>query len=142
MTTINDIRKRLSAVSIKDESFKSVSDTKSSITDIQKEQLSKGLNAEGKKLRRYRSRKYAVAKNAINPLPGLGNPDLRLTGSFYAGFKTVVTPETFATTSSDSKNEALTQKYDPFGLNKESKVEYVKDLRPVFVKKVREKLRL
>jgi hypothetical protein len=83
-----------------------------------------------------------MAKNSMNPLPGLGVPDLKLTGAFYRGFQTKVTPEAFSTSSTDEKNDALTAKYDPFGLDQESKSEYIEKLRPVFVKNVKGKLKL
>lgn len=142
MATINIIRARISSLSIKDESYKAVLETKQDITNIQKEQLLHGLDAGGNKLRKYRGRKYALAKAFMNPLPGFGNPDLNLTGSFYAGFETVVNPISFATHSADPKNEFLVKKYDPFGLNIDSKNEYIKELRPVFIKNVRQKLQL
>lgn len=142
MTTINQLRGRLKSLNVKDESFHAVEETKNSITSIQKDQMFHGLNAAGERIGRYRNNKYARVKNEFNPLPGLGVPDLKLTGAFYAGFKTEVTPEVFKTTSMDPKNEELTAKYDPFGLNNESKAEYVNELRPVFIKKVREKLQL
>lgn len=132
--------KRLSSLDVKNESFIAVSETKETITDIQKEQMYHGLNAEGKRIGRYRTMKYALAKNSMNPLPGLGIPDLKLTGAFYAGFKTEVDPEVFRTFSTDIKNEALTEKYDPFGLDQESKAEYGGKLKPVLVKNVKEKL--
>lgn len=142
MTTVNDMIRRVSSLDIKNEAFIAVTETKDEITEIQKEQMFHGLNAEGKRIGRYRSIKYARAKNEMNPLPGLGIPDLKLTGAFYAGFKTEVTPEVFKTFSLDAKNEALTEKYDPFGLDAESKSEYAGKLKPVLVKNVKEKLKV
>lgn len=142
MSTINQLRSRLTALNVKEVGYQSVEETKEVIAEIQREQMFQGLNAEGKKIGRYRNNKYARAKNEMNPLPGLGIPDLKLTGAFYRGFETKVTPETFSTSSTDEKNDELTAKYDPFGLNKESKVDYAEKLRPVFVKNVKEKLKL
>lgn len=142
MSTINELRSRLTALNVKEVSYESVVETKELITEIQREQMFQGLNAEGKKIGRYRSNKYARAKNEMNPLPGLGIPDLKLTGAFYRGFETKVTPEIFSTSSTDEKNDELTAKYDPFGLDKDSKSEYTEKLRPVLVKNVKEKLKL
>ena len=125
---------------VKQASYEAVVQTKEVITDLQKEQMYQGLNSEGKKIGRYRNNKYARAKFDMNPLPGLGIPDLKLTGAFYAGFKTEVTPEIFITSSTDEKNADLTAKYDPFGLDQESKTEYADKLKPVFTKNVRDKL--
>jgi hypothetical protein len=140
MATVNAMIGRMKALDVKAVSFNSVVETKETITEIQKEQMYQGFNGSGKKIGRYRSYKYARAKNSMNPLPGLGVPDLKLTGAFYSGFKTEVTPETFKTTSTDPKNDELTAKYDPFGLDKESKAEYAVKLKPVLVKNVKEKL--
>lgn len=140
--TVNQFRSKLAAVNVGEVSFESVNETRETIAEIQKGQMYKGLNGEGKKIGRYRSNKYARAKSSMNPLPGLGIPDLKLTGAFYAGMITKVDPETFVTTSTDSKNEALTQKYDPFGLDAQSKIEYAEKLRPVLVKNAKLKLQL
>lgn len=134
--------KRLSSLDVKNEAFIAVSETKDEITKIQKEQMYQGLNAEGEKIGRYRNNKYARVKNEMNPLPGLGVPDLKLTGAFYTGFKTEVTPEVFKTSSTDSKNDELTAKYDPFGLNKDSKSEYAQKLKPVLVRNIKQKLKV
>lgn len=143
MATVNDMIRRMKSLSVKDVSYKSVVDTKETVTDIQKEQMSHGLDAEGNKIApKYRRMRYALAKFAVNPLAGLGVPDLRLTGAFYAGFQTKVTPETFATISTDEKNDVLIKKYDPFGLDPESKAEYAGKLKPVLVKNIKEKLKL
>jgi hypothetical protein len=142
MATVNDMIKRMQSLNVKEVSYESVVETKETITEIQKDQMYHGLDGQGKKIRRYRSVKYARAKNEMNPLPGLGTPDLKLTGAFYRYFQTKVTPEAFSTSSTDEKNDALTAKYDPFGLDKESKSEYAGKLRPVLVKNVKEKLML
>lgn len=142
MTTVNDMIARMKSLKIKDVGYQAVTETKEKITDIQREQMFKGLDADGNKIRRYRNNKYAIAKNAMNPLPGLGVPDLKLTGAFYRGFITDVTPEIFSTRSTDIKNDELTAKYNPFGLNVESKTDYSDKLRPVFVKNVKEKLQI
>ena len=142
MATVNQLRSRLTALNVKDVSFRSVEETKEVITEIQRQQMFQGLNAEGKKIGRYRSNKYARVKNEMNPLPGLGIPDLKLTGAFYAKMETDVTPEVFKSFSTDEKNAELTAKYDPFGLNKESKSKYAGKLRPVFIKNVKENLKL
>lgn len=142
MTTVDDMIGRIRTLNVKEVSYESVVESKDEITDIQREQMYKGLNAEGKKIGRYRNAKYARVKNEMNPLPGIGIPDLKLTGAFYSGFTTDVTPESFSTFSTDEKNSELIVKYDPFGLDKESESEYADKLRPVLVKNVKEKLKL
>lgn len=143
MVTINDIRKRLTAAVIKTEASKSVEATKEIIVIRQQEQMLQGLNAKGEKIGRYRNNKYARYKNEINPLPGLGVPDLKLKGGFFSGMQTNVTLETFTTDSVDEKSPQLKAKYgDIFGLTDNSKTEYIQQLRPVFVERMKQKLRL
>lgn len=138
MTTVNSFKSRVQSLDIGLVAYQSVDETKDLITGIQRQQMFHGLNAKGEKIGRYRNSKYARVKNEMNPLPGVGIPDLKVTGAFYGGFKTVVTPQVFITTSSDGKNAELTEKYDPFGLNMESKSEYSKELKPIFVKNVKQ----
>jgi hypothetical protein len=142
MVTVSTIRRRLKALSVKDEAFKSVSETKEVITEKQKEQMLQGLNREGGTLGYYKVYEYAQKKFELNPRPGFGVVDLKMKGNFFDGMETNVFPNTFSTQSTDEKNLRLIKKYDPFGLNDESKKEYLQTLRPVFLKSVREKLKL
>jgi hypothetical protein len=63
----------------------SVSQASPSFVEAQKDQLLQGSNSAGESFRRYRNPDYAKMKNLMNPLPGLGNPDLKLTGQFQRG---------------------------------------------------------
>lgn len=57
------------------------------VIDLNLFQLEQGLNADGKKFRRYKNKGYAAKKNAMNSLPGYGIPDLNVTGTFWKKFK-------------------------------------------------------
>lgn len=137
MATVNQMIKRISAINVGVEAYKSVRETKEVIGDVQKEQMQKGFRQDGKKIGRYASKKYASAKFGQNSRAGLGFVDLKLTGAFYSGFITTVTPEAFKTFSLDDKNGKLTVKYNPFGLNEESKKDYSVKLRPVFITSIK-----
>lgn len=102
------------------------------MTAEQKKQLYAGFDKTGNKItRKYRNNKYARVKNSMNPLPGLGTPDLRLTGAFYSGIGIERQGSVLHIESSDSKNDALESKYDPFGLGGAYKKEFIdKSLRP------------
>lgn len=84
------------------------------------EQLFKGIDSKGQKLKpKYSRVRYARAKNTVNPLPGYGTPDLKLTGDFYRDFYLKAEPERkFSLFSSDEKAPKLQEKYgeDIFGL--------------------------
>jgi hypothetical protein len=97
--------------------------------------MHKGLNAHGEPLGQYQNEVYAEMKHSMNPLPGFGVPDLRLTGAFYRATSVTVSGQSVITNSSDSKSAELQAKYgkEIFGLNGVYKREYLNEsLGPVF----------
>lgn len=93
--------------------------------DLNTSQLLSGIDSKGKKLKTYRNKEYAAFKDNINPLPGFGTPDLKLTGSFqanmYLQFKASVGwPVSFYST--DSKTQKLVDQYGKsiFGLTQDN----------------------
>ncbi|MHB9057111.1 MAG: hypothetical protein ACYC2P_13355 [Paludibacteraceae bacterium] len=76
----------------------------------------------------YKWQSYATFKNQMNPKPGLGRPDLFLTGSFQEKMFMEVEKETFNISSKDGKTFDLVKQYgdDIFGLSIKSKSEYAK----------------
>lgn len=144
MASLLQIKERISTLNIRTIAETSIEETKQDIIDRQKEQMRYGLNAKGQKIGKYKNDAYARKKNAMNPLAGMGNVDLKLEGNFTGALKVDVGPDVYKTYSTDSKAEALTEKYGPdiVGLDPDHKKGYVNDLRPVFMKHVREKIRL
>ena len=55
---------------------------------------------------------YAIEKNKMNSLPGLGIVDLKLTGDFYNAF--YFDNNELEVNSSDSKTEKLTERYGKY----------------------------
>jgi hypothetical protein len=111
----------------------------------QQGQMLKGLNARGTRIGMYRSGAYAVIKNRMNPVPGYGVPDLKLTGEFHREIYAEIRGDKVIIDSVNEKTEALAKKYgeEIFGLNAESKTTLIEDVvRPQFMKKVRDKLKL
>jgi hypothetical protein len=93
------------------------------IAGYNKEQLYKeGEDSTGKKLRKYRSKKYARVKNQMNPAPGLGNPDLFVTGSFHESIFSAVKQGKIIFDADDSKVEKLVSMFgeEIFGLQQEN----------------------
>jgi hypothetical protein len=133
---------KLQAISVNDVATESLEAATDQLRDRQKDQLLSGLNSKGQKIGRYQSKKYASFKNQMNPAPGFGVPDLRLTGGFYKGIYSDVRGETVLIDSTDEKTTALVKKYGEsvFGLNKPTKREFIKqDLRPIFMRIIRAK---
>jgi hypothetical protein len=117
----------------------SLTETMPAFEKVQKEQLKAGKNNKGETIApKYRNKKYAIAKATQNPLPGLGTPDLFLTGKFYAGIDAEVGNGVIDIISKDDKGPALEDKYPAiFGLGTDFKKEYLdKDLRPLVHKKI------
>jgi hypothetical protein len=113
----------------------SLEQTKEQLANLNVEQMHKGLNAQGEPIGQYRNEVYAEMKHSMNPQPGFGVPDLRLTGAFYRATSVSVNSQSIVIDSSDSKSADLQAKYgkEIFGLNGVYKREYLNEsLGPVF----------
>lgn len=92
------------------------------------EQLEEGFNSKGERLKKYKKWKYRGIeyydefKNKLNPKPGIGNPDLILTGDFTKSFTLDISGDSFKMWSDDEKTQKLVTKYgdDIFGLSEKS----------------------
>lgn len=108
------------------------------IKRLNKEQLYNfGVDSEGVKLKRYASNYYAKEKNYDNRRPGFGVPDLYVTGKFYKGFYTSISPNKIEISSKDSKTQKLIDNYTPdiFGLTDDNETYFaIRTLRPEIIK--------
>jgi hypothetical protein len=129
-----DLLERLNRIDPNEVAAQAIESTKPELVNLQEDQMMQGLNAKGEKIGRYRSQAYARRKNQMNPLPGFGVPDLRLTGSFHRGLGAIVQENSTTLTSDDSKADALAKKYgDIFGLSPQKLAEYRGVLQPKVV---------
>lgn len=96
-----------------------IEDHEDIITGYNKDQLIHGQDRNGDPLEFYKNLHYAIYKNQRNPKAGLGTPDLNLTGAFYRGFFLSINGFAFSIDSSNSKSDALQEKYGEmiFGLS-------------------------
>lgn len=139
MLTIPKLLKKfqeLNTDKIIDESFRESSDE---FEKKNRAQLVTGQDKQGGKITpRYRNNKYARVKNELNPVPGLGVPDLKVTGAFHRGLRADLVGDTIKIESSDRKNEWLEPKYSGiFGLGGQFKTEFIsQDLRPAIHGKI------
>src|SRR6478736_7215667 len=86
MTTAAEMLRRWKALDIIESTGEAIDQTKEEAIKLEQAQLFlKGEKADGKKLKPYKSAKYAAKKNRMNPAPGLGNPDAFFTGELYRG---------------------------------------------------------
>lgn len=116
-----------------------IEETAGSITEENKKQMLAGKTASGAVIGEYRNELYAEVKNRMNPLPGFGVPDLKLTGSFQSKMGTNVIGDSIITESTDTKNQKLREKYGDgiFILGGDFKREYMDlSLRPALKQKI------
>lgn len=127
MTTIAEMARRFKSFDIMDVVREALVDNEENAISINQNQLyEKGENKEEETLLQYRSLFYALKKNEINPMPGLFNPDLNLTGAFFRGFYAKVNRDEIVFGSNDKKSGSLMEKYGSniFGLSYPSKEEF------------------
>ena len=139
MLTISSLSEKFNSLNTDKIIDESINETKDEFKAINKQQLKSGFtNTGGKVAPKYRSKKYASAKNQMNSLPGLDNPDLYLTGAFYEGIDVEVGKDVFDIISKDEKGPELENKYsDIFGLGTNFKKKYLdEDLGPTVQKKI------
>lgn len=139
--TVRALYEKISALNIEQAAIESVTETKENLSDENRKQLIAGFNRRGERLRPYRSAKYARVKNQMNPLPGLGNPDFKVTGQFQRGIKTEVNGTSIVTASTDGKAMKLEIRDGPdiYGVGGTFKQEYIKEfLRPAFHRRISE----
>lgn len=143
MGSVLSFNRRIQAVDIDKIIEESIDYTKDELAVLNRSDLLQGYLSTGDKIVPvYRSLPYALEKASQNPLAGIGTPDLRLTGSFYAGIQVVVNfgQNSITTNSTDEKSEMLQNKYTPliFGTTKQSKSLYaLQTLKPVLFDNVK-----
>lgn len=133
MTTIAEMYNRVKRLDLRKQVPILIEQSGDEIIALNQRQLyNNSEDSEGVPLRFYANNGYAFYKERLNSNPGFGKPDLYLTGAFYRGFYLSVTNSTYSINSRDSKTGKLEAKYGKvFGLNSESKAEYVQ--RTLFI---------
>lgn len=106
--------------------------------DEQKDQLLHGINSAGDPIGQYKNKRYALMKNAMNPIPGFGVPDLRLKGNFYGGLFIDARNDRIVVDSADEKAKYIYQRYgDVLGLSGQFQDQYVRVFRPEAVRNIK-----
>jgi hypothetical protein len=118
MITVQQLRDRIQQVSVPRIVEYSAEEQREGLADINREQLLQGIESSGNKISpEYASKSYARRKQSMNSAPGLGTPDLKLTGEFHRQLIAKVSEEEIVFSSRDEKNDRLVSKYgeDIFG---------------------------
>lgn len=134
--SLADKFRNLDTDTIIDESFY---ETKDAFEKANIEQLKAGKTNDGSFITPdYMNGKYAAKKNAMNPLPPFGTPDLILTGGFSSQINVALEGDTIKEFSNDPKGPMLESKYkNILGLGTDFKKGYIDDnLKPVVFEKI------
>jgi hypothetical protein len=118
-----------------------------------KDQLYRGETTDGGRLPPYKSEAYAIEKNILNPLPGLGHADHYLTGAFYEAFVVDISGGVLHIESHDPKALTLEERAGygdqqagadlTYGLGEKEHDEYIEeDYKPGFYEQVHRDLKL
>lgn len=140
--TIAELNRRVNAVDVNKLADEALKENETEVLDANREQLQDGQRSDTTKITpRYKQMWYATRKNDMNPLAGIFTPDLKKTGDFYKGFFVkLLGGNKYTITSSDSKTQGLTDKYQPniFGLNTRNTQDVGEQyVQPTFIKRLK-----
>lgn len=135
MSTALKILNKLNSINLLAAAQTSITNTEDAAVDEQRYQLSQGLKADGTYQPDYSPRSVSVYGKTPGPIK------LYDKGGFYRGLKVEVSGELFKLYSIDEKNDYLDGLYHPLGLGVYARTNYIRTLRPEFVKQVKEYLK-
>ena len=119
---------------INEQLLRIIQDESNFVIDLNQSQLLSGIDSKGEELGEYESKPYATFKNTLNPLPGFGVPDLKLTGSFYREMYLQFSSKGWPVQifSMDEKTSKLVSQYgkDIFGLTEDNLENLREHLKP------------
>lgn len=100
------------------------------ILDLNRDQLLKGRNIKNQKIKpKYKSDQYAKKKAKKNPKPGLGTPDLKLSGDFQDSFFLKKKGKNYLFDAKVPYKQYIIPKYnDVLGLSDKGEKEFKKDI--------------
>lgn len=141
--TVQDVLDRVTAFDLGFEVEEAFNETAKDFTDLQREQLFSGINAEGDPIEpEYSPRTVAIKRKKGQPTDRV---TLRDTGAFYQGVFIDPREDEYVVDSADEKSGELQKKYgeDIFGLDEPNQDKYVEEnLDPVFMNRVEKSLEL
>lgn len=138
------LRDKFAAISLEDEIEGAIIQTSYEIDALVAKQLQAGVDGTGRKIApEYASKYYAAKKNKANSAPGLGVPDLFVTGAYYKGIGVTIGDGTYNTESNVPYADApsITQYGDKLlSMTEDSKMEYLPTLRAAIVDRINNNL--
>lgn len=123
--------------------LKVVEKNKSEAIDLNTRQMFAGKDSQGQPLGGYRNQQYAAFKNYLNPAPGFGVMDWKLTGKLYNEWYVDTSKFPIQFGSTDEKYATLKQQNEEAaGLDQTSLETLRQDIKPDIQELFRSLLRL
>lgn len=111
MATVRALQKKLRKVNVLYETIEAAKKNTKEMVMLNLSQLFVGQNNMGDSFKKYKWKEYAEQKNQQNPRPGLGYPDLKLSGAFYKSFRAEVSSGGVNIFATDKKAPLLIEHY-------------------------------
>lgn len=130
-----DLIESLDALDIPGIAVKVLEEKRDTMAQLNVNQMMAGKNTLNEEIGEYANELYAEVKNRMNPLPGFGVPDLKVTGDFHRGLYAEIKGDEIEYGSKDSKEGKLQGQYgsEIFGLSEDSKEQLVEsELQPAW----------
>ena len=140
--TFTDLQQKIASLNVEQIINSVYNETKAQLEDLNTEQLSAGINVNGGTFPKYEFPEYAKLKNKMNPVPGIGNPDLKYTGDFHRSITAEITGTKIDIRSNltGEKVQNLEQWYSPeriYGLSEEYRIKHIEEnINPVFADEI------
>jgi hypothetical protein len=138
MSSILELKRKIESLDINQVSVDAITKTDAIAADLQVKQQLNGVDAKGKTMPNYSPVSVELYGKPDSPII------LRDTGAFQRGVFVKAMSDKIVFSSTDDKTKMLEERFGKkgfsiLGLNKNSKVEYMGDLQPVFVDIVKKK---
>lgn len=121
MTTVAGMIRKLESLVIFQEVQKILQDHKAEFAEMNRQQWKEGKRSTGNPIGKYRNGQYAMIKNEINSLPGLGNVDLILTRGTVESITTDITGQSIVFKIGDDSHGVIRYGENILGLAPENK---------------------
>lgn len=137
--TITDIKERVNSIDFLSIIENCMIDGQDVLTEMQRKQMLLGVNSLDRKIGKYKNKNYAEKKHAMNPKPGFGFKDLKLTGEFQRSIMVEPRDAEVIFTSNDEKTNEIVNREGSviFGLTPKNREKYaIKHLEPKANRKI------
>ena len=141
--TVQEYNKKLKSINKPKLKREAVKKAEPEIVNLNRLQLEKGLTIDETKITpKYRNPVYATFKNSMNPRPGFGTPDLKLSGAFHDSLKVLFGNGSFKIKGFTDYAEKLEAKYKGiYGLTKEHFKKVQQTATHIFVELWKQKMK-